>query len=80
MRVTKILKDKRGKSSAYHIDMEDGRKAFLTIRPESYPVQVHSGTASGEGIVTIEDQKKAVDEASVWLVNEIMAAKAEVGL
>lgn len=80
MKVTKIEKDKGGNSCAYHVDMEDGRKAYLTVRPNSHPVQVHSGSASGGSITTQKDQAEAIDEASTWLINEISVAKAEVGL
>lgn len=80
MKVTKIEKDKGGNSCAYHVDMEDGRKVFLTIRPNSHPVQIHSGSASGGSITTGRDQTEAIDEAGAWLINEITAAKAEVGL
>jgi len=58
----------------YSVDMEDGRKAFLSVRRESNPLRVDGGSATG--VSTFEERCAAVKEASDWLVAEIEAGRA----
>lgn len=58
----------------YLVDMEDGRKAFLTVRRKSHPVRIDGGSA--EGVRTHAEMTAAVREAGDWLVAEIEAGRA----
>jgi len=69
-------KDDDGGFLSYVVDMEDGRKVFLTVRKGSHPVQVHSGGAADGTVGSTMDTMAAVDEASIWLVAEIAAGRA----
>lgn len=60
----------------YVVDMEDGRKAFLTVRQGSHPLRVDAGSAKGGAIATHQDAMAAVKEAGDWLVAEIKAGRA----
>lgn len=58
----------------YSVDMEDGRKTFLSVRRDSHPVRVEG--ASATGVSTFEERNAAVKEAGDWLVAEIAAGRA----
>ena len=60
----------------YVVDAGDGRRAFLTVRRGSHPVQIESGLATGPTVATSADQAAAVDELGTWLVAEILAGRA----
>lgn len=66
-----IAKSVNGRHDEYVVAMGGGRRAFLTVRRDSFPLRVESGSASGGTISTSSDQAAAVDEASLWLVKEI---------
>lgn len=57
----------------YSVDMEDGRKAFLSVRRNSHPVRVEGGSA--QGVRTHQEMIAAVKEAGDWLVAEIGAGR-----
>lgn len=68
--------EERDGRSEYVVDLEDGRKAFLTVRKDSHPLRVESGSATGNTVATSSDQMATVDEAGRWLVAEIAAGRA----
>lgn len=58
----------------YSVDMEDGRKAFLSVRRDSHPLRVDG--ASATGVTSFKEKCAAVKEAGDWLVAEIAAGRA----
>lgn len=60
----------------YVVDMEDGRKVFLSVRKDSHPLRVESGGAASSTMGSSMDVMSAVDEAGTWLVAEIAAGRA----
>jgi hypothetical protein len=69
-----VAVDYRPPFAHYVIEFGDGREAFLTVREDSHPLQVWSGSATG--VLASEDVFATVDEASVWLLSKIRNAGA----
>lgn len=55
----------------YEIKGDDGEDIFLTIRSNSYPLSIWSGSARGEKIRNFKHQVKAVKTASEWLLKKL---------
>lgn len=66
-----ISRTESGRHDEYVVDMGGGRQAFLTVRRGSHPLRVDSGSASGGTISSSGDQAAAVDEASLWLLEQL---------
>jgi len=52
----------------YEIEGDNGENIFLTIKVNSYPLEIWSGSAKGE---KIRSQVKVVKAASNWLLEKL---------
>ena len=73
-----VQQEDLGESTAFQVDLGDGRKAYLVACLDEGKMSVTSGEASGGIITTLQDQIGTIEEASEWLLKELAEGRAKL--